>query len=230
MAKNQSLAHLGLIIDGNRRWAKKHGLPTLEGHRRGYAKLKEITRWCIDAGVSYLTVYAFSTENWQRSKREVSYLMNLLRRGLLTDVEEFHAHGVQLRMVGQRNRLAADIRKTVTAAERKTAANKKLVLTLAISYGGRQEIIEAVKAIVAKKVPTRKITAELIGQQLWTAGLPDPDLIVRTSGEQRLSGFLLWGSAYSELLFIEKHWPDVTRRDFDAVISEHQNRHRRFGK
>ena len=217
-------------MDGNRRWAKKHGLPTFEGHRRGYAKLKEIARWCIDAGVSYLTVYAFSTENWQRSKREVSYLMNLLRRGLLTDVEEFHAHGVQLRMVGQRNRLAADIRKTVTAAERKTAANKKLVLTLAISYGGRQEIIEAVKAIVAKKVPTRKITAELIGQQLWTAGLPDPDLIVRTSGEQRLSGFLLWGSAYSELLFIEKHWPDVTRRDFDAVISEYQNRHRRFGK
>jgi len=185
--------HLGIIIDGNRRWAKKRGLPAFEGHRKGLEKIKTIGKWCKKRGVKILTLFAFSTENWSRSKTEVQYLMRLLRRAF-----------------SEKN-------------------NKEGVLNIAISYGGRAEIIEAVKNIT-KKNPLPEITEDLINQNLWTAGEPDPDLIIRTGDEKRISNFLLWQAAYSELYFSKKYWPDFTEEDLDLAFKDYNRRQRRFGK
>ena len=230
MEQKPSLSHIAIIMDGNRRWAKNRGLPTLEGHRRGYNKMKKVTQWCIDRGIKILTVYAFSTENWNRSKSEVSYLMNLFRQALNKDIEEINKQGVKLKVIGQKERLAPDIQKMIEKAEAKTRNNKKLLFNVAISYGGRPDILQAVKKLAANKVPAAKITEEMIGKNLWTEGIADPDLIVRTSGEYRLSNFLTWQSAYSELLFIDKHWPAFTEHDLDLIIAEYNKRQRRFGK
>lgn len=230
MAKNTQLVHLGIIMDGNRRWAKNRGLPSLEGHRRGYNKMKKATQWCIDRGIGALTVYAFSTENWDRSKKEVEYLMNLFRQALTKDIEEIDKQGARFKVIGQKERLALDIQKMIEQAEAKTKNNKKLLFQVAISYGGRPEIIQAIKRIVKQKIPAEKITENLLEKNFWTAGAPDPDLIIRTSGEHRLSNFLLWQSAYSELLFIKKHWPAFAEKDLDSAIEEFNRRQRRFGK
>lgn len=230
MTKKHNLVHLGIIMDGNRRWARARGLPTLEGHRRGYNKMKEVTQWCIDRGIKILTVYAFSTENWQRSKKEVSYLMNLFRKALTKDIEEMDKQGVKIKIIGQKERLAKDIQQMIKQAEAKTKNNKKLLFNVAISYGGRPDILQAVKKIIKKKIPVSKITEDLISKNLWTKGIADPDLIVRTSNEQRLSNFLTWQSVYSELLFIKKHWPAFIEKDLDKIITEYNKRQRRFGK
>ena len=230
MSQKHHLTHIGIIMDGNRRWAKNRGLPTFEGHRRGYNKMKKVTQWCIDRGINILTVYAFSTENWNRSKEEVSYLMNLFRTALSKDVEEIHQQGVRIKLIGQRERLAPDIQKMLENAEAKTRNNKKLLFNMAISYGGRPDILQAVKKIISLKIEADEITEDLISKNLWTEGIPDPDLIVRTSGEYRLSNFLTWQSAYSELLFIKKHWPAFSEKDLDLIIAEYNKRQRRFGK
>lgn len=230
MASNTKLRHLAIIMDGNRRWAKNRGLPSLEGHRRGYNKMKKAIQWCIGRGIEILTVYAFSTENWQRTKKEVNYLMNLFRLALSKDIAEMDKQGVSVRVIGQKERLASDIQKMAQEAEGKTKDNKKLLLNVAISYGGRPDILQAVQKIVAQKIPAKDITEETISTNLWTAGVADPDLIVRTSGEYRLSNFLTWQSAYCELLFINKHWPDFTEKDLDLIIAEYDRRQRRFGK
>lgn len=223
--------HLGIIMDGNRRWATSKGLPTLEGHRRGYDKVKSVGRWCKDRGIKVLTLWVFSAENWNRSKKEVDYLMNLLKFAFSKgEVDQSHKNGIKIKVIGQKERLSKDLQKLIEDAEEKTKNNKKGILNLAISYGGRADILEAVKKIVNQKIPANKITEEIMSQNLWTAGLPDPDLIIRTSGELRTSGFLTWQSTYSELYFCSKNWPDFTDKDLDKAIADFQNRHRRMGK
>ena len=230
MAKNPAISHLAIIMDGNRRWAKRRGLPTLEGHRRGYEKIKALTRWCIEYNISIVTLYAFSTENWNRSKQEVTYLMSLLRLVLEHDVDELDQQGVRLKVIGQRERLAPGLQQLITKAEATTQKNTRLVLQLAISYGGRPEIVEAVRRLIGDQVAAEQVTEASVSARLWTAGTDDPDLIVRTAGEQRLSNFLTWQSVYAELLFIKKYWPDFTKRDLLAVIEEFSRRQRRYGK
>ena len=230
MSQKHSLVHIGIIMDGNRRWAKNQGLPSLEGHRRGYDKMKEVTKWCIKRDIKILTVYAFSTENWNRSKKEVEYLMNLFRLALSKDIAEMDKQGVKVKVICQQERLAPDIQAMVKEAEAKTKNSKKLLFNVAIYYGGRPDILQAIKKLVKQKIPAAKITEELISKNLWTHGIADPDLIVRTSGEYRLSGFLTWQSVYSELIFIKKHWPDFGENDLDKIIKEYNKRQRRFGK
>jgi len=223
--------HLGLIIDGNRRWARERGLPTLEGHRRGLNLLKKLGDYLLKKGVKILTVYTFSTENWNRDKKEVAYLMRLLGRALdKKTIGSFQRKGIKLMVIGQKERLTKSLQNKIKEAERLTKNNKKGILNLAISYGGRQEIIQAIKNIIKKKIPFDKITEDLVNQHLWTASLPYPDLIIRAAGEQRLSNFLTWQSAYSELYFAKKYWPDFTERDFDLAFKDYSQRQRRFGK
>jgi undecaprenyl diphosphate synthase len=223
------LKHLAVIMDGNRRWAKDNGLPSFEGHRHGYDKMKEVGQWCIDRGITTLTVYAFSTENWNRDPEEVSYLMDLLYKAVTTEVEEFSKRGIRLRIIGSRERLSEKMVKAIAEAEEKTKDNDKGTLNICLNYGGRLEIVEAVKKIVAQGIPAEEIKETTISENIWLAGQPDPDLIIRTSGEQRLSGFLTWESVYSEFLFIDKHWPAFSEADLDLAVNDFNNRQRRFG-
>lgn len=223
--------HLGIIMDGNRRWAKNKNLPSLEGHRRGYQKIKEVGKWCKKKGIKILTVWAFSTENWNRSEKEVDYLMKLLGRALSKkETAWLNKEGTKLQVIGQKERLNKKLQIAVEKAEEATKNNKEGVLNLAISYGGRPEIIETIRKIIKKKVPPDEITEDLVNQNLWTKGTPDPDLIIRTSGELRLSGFLIWQAAYSELYFCKKYWPDFDENDLDAILTDYAQRQRRFGK
>lgn len=223
--------HLGIIIDGNRRWARERGLPTLEGHRRGLDKLKKVGEWTLKKGIKILTIYCFSSENWNRSKIEVAYLMRLFSQSLSRkSIEVYHKKGIKIQIIGQREKLSKSLQKKIKEAEELTKNNKEGILSLAISYGGRPEIIQAVRKIIEKKIPPNKISEELISQNLWTAGLPHPDLIIRTGGEQRLSNFLTWQSVYSELYFTKKYWPAFTESDLDVALSDYANRQRRFGK
>lgn len=223
--------HLGIIVDGNRRWAKKRGLPILEGHRRGLNNLRKIAKHTWKKGVKILTVYCFSSENWQRTKKEVSYLMELLAGALAKkNIKEIHQKGVKIRVIGQRENLSQFVQKKIKEAEQLTKNNKKGVLNLAISYGGRPEIVRAVKNIIKKKISANKVTENLINKNLWTAELPYPDLIIRTGGEIRLSNFLAWQSAYSELYFTKKYWPDFTEKDLDRALLDYSRRKRRFGR
>lgn len=222
--------HLGIIIDGNRRWAKKRGLPSFEGHRRGLDKVNKIGEWCRKRGVKILTLYTFSTENWNRSKKEVSYLMKLFVRALCNqNVKELRQKGIKLKVIGQRERLPKSLQKRIKEAEKLTKKGKEGILNLAISYGGRTEIIQAVKNIIEKKIPANKVTEDLIDKNLWTADLPEPDFIIRTGGEQRLSNFLTWQSVYSEFYFTKTLWPGFTEKDLDKALLDFSNRQRRFG-
>ncbi len=223
--------HLGIIIDGNRRWARERGLPTFEGHRRGFNKVKEITKWSKDRGIKILTLYCFSTENWNRSEREVSYLMRLLSQGLnKKEVKRICKEGIKIQIIGQTERLPKYLQKSIKEAEEFTQNNNKMILNLAISYGGRAEIVKAVKKIIKEKIPLNQIDENKIGDYLYTSSLPDPDLIIRTGGEQRVSNFLIWQVAYSELYFCKKYWPDFTEKDLDEVLQDFVHRQRRFGK
>jgi undecaprenyl diphosphate synthase len=230
MEKNNIPRHIAIIMDGNRRWAKNKGLPPMEGHRQGYEQFKKISEYCNKIGVKILTVYAFSLENWKRSKTEVFYLMNLLKRGLQEQRDFFIKNKVRLNVIGQIEKLPFDLKKLVLKIMEETKDNKERILNLAISYGGREEIIEAVKKIIKEKITPQKINEKIFSQYLYTVGQPDPDIIIRTSGEQRLSGFLPWQSVYAELYFSPKLWPDFTGEDLEEAIKEFQNRQRRFGK
>jgi len=222
--------HLAVIIDGNRRWAKKRGLPSFEGHRRGLEKVKKLGKWCKEKGVKVLTLFAFSTENWDRSKTEIKYLMRLLKEALSKkNIQGINKEGMRIKIIGQKDRLSREMQETIRAAEDLTKENKNGILNIALSYGGRAEIINAVENIV-KKNPSPKITEDLINQNLWTAGEPDPDLIIRTGGEERISNFLIWQTAYSELYFSKKYWPDFTEDDLDEAFREYSRRQRRFGR
>jgi len=224
----QKIYHLGIIMDGNRRWAKARGLPPFEGHRAGYKKVEEVLRWCKEAGIKILTLFAFSTENWQRSKEEVNFLMKLFFQALSKDVKKLHENNVRVRVIGRREGLSKKLQEAIEKAEKLTENNTGVILNLAINYGGRAELVDAFKKMIAN--PQKEITEETISQNLYTVGLPDPDLIIRTSGEQRLSGFLTWQSVYSELLFINRYWPEFSKEDFEMVLAEFANRQRRYGK
>jgi len=224
-----SINHLAIILDGNRRWARSHNLPTVEGHRRGYDRVKEVGDWCLARGIKYLTVYAFSTENWKRSKEEVGYLMDLLHRALTKEVGYYMERNIRLRVIGRRHELSDKLKQAINEAEAKTKDNTAGQVNLCINYGGRAEIVEGVQNLIKSWATEDQITEELFADQLWTAELPDPELIIRTSGEHRLSGFLTWSGVYSELLFIDKHWPDFFEQDLDQAIEWFTGRSRRFG-
>ena len=229
ISKNKSMSivpsHLGLIIDGNRRWAKEKGLPSFEGHRRGFENLEKIGDLCLKKGVKILTAYCFSVENWKRSEEEVSYLMNLLFLGLDKYTKKCIKNDVQMKVIGQKEKLSKKLQKKIKDSENITKDNKKGILNLAISYGGRAEIVEALKSI-----KDGEITEDAVNNSLWTAGQPDPDLIIRTGGEKRLSGFLTWQSVYSELYFTDTYWPDFNEQDLEQAFEEYLKRSRRFGK
>ncbi len=218
---------IGIILDGNRRWAKERGLPTLEGHRRGFDNLKTIARAVRDRGIPNLAVFAFSTENWNRTPEEVSYLMDIFRQAIRDEIEELGKEGIRTRFLGERTRFAGDIQAGMEEAEEKTHDNTKLTLWMCLSYGARAEITAAARSLAENG---KEITQENLRAAMWSADMPDPDLIIRTSGEERLSNFLLWQAAYSELFFIKPHWPDFDEKILDDVLAQYAQRERRHGK
>jgi undecaprenyl diphosphate synthase len=221
--------HLGLILDGNRRWAKANNLPTFEGHRVGYENLKVIGEAAIDRGVEVVTAYVFSTENWNRTKEEVGYLMALLQKVATTEVQEIHKKGIRVRFLGSRERIPKRIVEAINKAEELTKDNLRGTIALCLNYGGQSEIVDAVKTLIEKGTKAAEITIEAIAENLYVPDLPPVDLIIRTSGEHRISNFMLWRAAYSELYFCDKHWPDFSEADLDEALEEFANRERRFG-
>ncbi len=226
-------AHVAIIMDGNGRWAAARGLPRIEGHRRGVESLRRAVRSAIDLGIRYLTVYSFSSENWARPVEEVSDLMRLLKRFIRNDLADLHQNGVRVRVIGMRDNLQPDIRALLVEAEERTCSNTALTLVVAFNYGARQELAAAVRRIAFQvasgEIEPDAVTADLIAAHLDTAGIPDPDLIIRTSGEQRLSNFLMWQAAYAEFVFLPMHWPDFDREAFDQALATYTRRERRFG-
>jgi undecaprenyl diphosphate synthase len=223
-------AHVGIIMDGNGRWAELRGLPRIEGHRRGAERSKEIIDVAIELGIKCVTLYAFSTENWQRPQPEVTTLMKILELYLKNEFAGLIRKNVVFRAIGEIWRLPENIQELIKTTEEQSAGNSGLNLVAALSYSGRSEIIRAVKKIVDDHVRPEEISENFFSAQLDTAGLPPPDLIIRTSGERRLSNFLLWQSAYSELYFCDTLWPDFDKEEFILAIQDFQNRERRFGK
>lgn len=223
--------HLGIIIDGNRRWAAKRGLPAIIGHRQGSKNVRKIGKLCQKAGVKILTLYAFSTENWSRPEKEVNCFMGLIRDMLARrSIKDIHKDNIKIRIIGQKEKFSKPLRELIKNAEELTKNNKNGILNVALSYGGRAEIIEAIKKIIKKKIPSVKINEEVLGENLWTEKQPFPDLIIRTGGVKRLSNFLLWQSAYSELYFSDKYWPDFKEKDLKLAFKEYSHRQRRFGR
>jgi undecaprenyl diphosphate synthase len=221
--------HIGFIVDGNRRWAKEHGLPAYEGHLAGYNALQDILIEALEQGVEYASAYVFSTENWKRSQDEVGRLMNLIIKILTADLHILQEKNVRLRVIGSRENVSDKVLAAIDKAEDATKDNTAGTLALCFNYGGQAELTDAVKRIVESGVSADDVTPELIAQNLYAADIPPCDLIVRTSGEQRLSNFMLWRSAYSELLFLEKNWPDMTKQDVTDILTEYKRRGRRFG-
>ncbi len=219
--------HLGIILDGNRRWAKEHGLPTPEGHRKGFENVKLIIQAAQDREIKTLTLFCFSTENWNRPKEEIDYLMDIFRKSLSDYFGKFNGKNVKINVLGQKEKFARDIKEQMEKIESETKNNTGMILNLALSYGGRAELVDAIKKIVKKGIDPDKITEDTVKENLWTS---DVDLIIRTGGEQRLSGFLLWQAAYSEFLFVKKYWPDFDENDLDAALADYASRQRRFGK
>ena len=219
---------VGIIMDGNRRWAQERGLPTLEGHRRGAEVLRDVTRAARDRGIKHLVVYAFSTENWKRSEEEVSGMLDLIRSNFKNDLPaEAKREKVRIKIVGQRERFPKDIQDLFSAVEKESASNEGITLWICASYGGRSEIVAAAYAAVAAGEP---ITEETFSKYLWTDGMPDPDIIIRASGEARLSNFLTWQGVYSELFFVPEYWPAFDAGVLDRVLAEFAARQRRYGK
>jgi undecaprenyl diphosphate synthase len=225
--------HVAIIMDGNGRWAAARGLPRGEGHRRGVEALRRTVRAAGDLGIGILTIFSFSAENWSRPPSEIRELMGLLRRFIRNDLADLHRNGVHVRIIGNREDLAPDIRSLLEEAEALTKDNHKLTLVVAFNYGARQEIARAAQRLAAEvaagRVPLGEVSAEKLGTYLDAPDLPDPDLIIRTSGEQRLSNFLLWQAAYSELVFVPVYWPDFDRTALEQAIVEYRGRERRFG-
>ncbi|WP_295136870.1 isoprenyl transferase [uncultured Reyranella sp.] len=225
--------HVAIIMDGNGRWAKARGLPRVAGHRRGADAVRRVVRGAGELGIPVLTLFAFSTENWTRPADEVADLMGLLRHYLRSELDELRKNGARLRVIGNRDGLAADIVRDIAEAETMTAGNARIDVNICINYGSRDEILRATRRL-AQRVAAGEITADDIDQQsfereLLTAGLPDPDLLIRTSGEQRISNFLLWQCAYSELVFVDTLWPDFGKEHLERAIAEFRKRERRYG-
>lgn len=221
--------HVAIIMDGNGRWAAKRGLPRVSGHEHGTDNIRRITRAATQLGVKYLTLWAFSTENWKRPADEIAGIMRVLGEAIERETDELHRNGAQLRHIGSLDGLSDELRASVLDAIELTKNNDRLVLTLAFNYGGRQELLNAVQAIVASGVAPAEITDDVIERHLYTRNLPDPDLIIRTSGEVRMSNFLIWQAAYAELYFSPVLWPDFGPEELHAAIADYSRRERRFG-
>jgi undecaprenyl diphosphate synthase len=225
--------HVAIIMDGNGRWAAKRGLPRLEGHRRGVEAIRRAVRAAGELGIRYLTVYSFSAENWRRPEQEVSDLMGLLKRFVRHDLAELHAANIRVRIIGAREGLAPDIRLLLDEAEQLTRVNTGLTLVIAFNYGGRQEIVRAMRALAQRvkdgTLDPSAIDMDSVEAALDTHGIPDPDLVIRTSGEQRVSNFLTWQTAYAEFVFLPDFWPDFDETTFRTALDEYGRRERRFG-
>ena len=220
-------------MDGNGRWAKKRGLPTIMGHREGANALKKIVEYSNKIGIEYLTVYAFSTENWKRTKEEVNGLMTLLNEYLDSFEKNFNKQNIRIKVIGRRNLLSKSLQEKIINVEQKTSDKDGLTFVIALDYGGRQELVSAIqkiaKQVKEENISIDEITEDIVSENLYTRDIKDPDIIIRTSGEQRLSNFLMWQSAYSELYFTDVLWPDFKKQDLDVAIKEYSNRNRRFG-
>ncbi len=229
-----SLQHIAFIMDGNRRWAKKRGLPVAMGHKKGAEVLIDTAKAVKKLGVKYMTVYAFSTENWQREKSEVDGLMNLLRSYLDSSFKELEENNVKIVFIGERNMLAPDIVAKMAKIEEKTAENDSMTLCVALSYGGRQEIAATARKIAelvqCGSLKPENVDADMFASMLYTAGIPEPDLLIRTSGEQRISNYLLWQLAYSEMYFSQTLWPDFSKEELEKIVEDFNKRERRYGK
>lgn len=232
--ETQQLQHIAIIMDGNGRWAAKRGMPRSFGHKKGAERVKEVVQAAGELGVKYLTLYAFSTENWQRSPDEVNDLMDLLRQYLKSELSELQKNGVRIVFIGEREMLPADIRSSMRRLEDDTKNNAKMTVCIALSYGSRQEILQAVRKIatLAKRgdIKPEEIDDKMFSDMLYTQEIPDPDLVIRTSGEQRLSNYLLWQVAYAEFYFSEVLWPDFDRTELEKIIENFNKRERRYGK
>lgn len=222
--------HLGLILDGNRRWAREHGVTTAQGHRQGYKNLKTICRAALKHGVRYVSAYVFSTENWNRDQQEVRDLMNLVRWVLKHEVKEFQKDNIRLRVIGSKAKLGAALLTAIHDAEKLTENNTRGTLLVCLDYGGQQEIVDAVKKITAAGTKPEDVTVEMIERNLYAQDVPPLDLIIRTSGEQRLSNFMTWESVYSELMFSQKNWPEFNEQDLTEAIEKYGRLQRRFGE
>ena len=219
---------IGIIMDGNRRWAKEKGLPSLEGHRAGLEKVKETFQWALDKGVEEVTIYAFSTENWNRAQEEVSYFMDLIDFAFKTWMKEIIEKDTKIRVIGQLDRLSETTQEKINEVTEKTKNGKNGTLAIALSYGGRAEILSAVNKLIV--MDREVVTEEELRNEMWSTGLLDPDLIIRTAGDKRLSNFLPWQSIYSELFFTDTKWPAFTKEEFNSILDEYVERERRHGK
>ena len=230
VVKDTGLEHIAIIMDGNRRWAKEKGLPTPAGHKKGVDALRATVRACDDLGVKYLTVYAFSTENWNRKKEEVDFLMDLVAITLENELDEMHKENVKISFIGDLKKLSDKLQRVVYNAQDKTNNNTGVNLQIALNYGARDEITNAVKKIVQLGISSEDVTPDLISKNLYTSEIPDPDILIRTGGEKRLSNYLLWQIAYSEVIVIDDFWPEFGKNKLINCIEEFNSRHRRYGK
>ena len=230
IVKTTNLKHIAIIMDGNRRWAKEKLLPSAMGHQKGVDSLRRTMRLFDEFGIKYLTVYAFSTENWNRKKEEVEFLMGLLAQTLLNELDDMHKENVKIKFLGDISRLNKNLIKIVHNAEEKTKNNTGVNLNIAFNYGARDEIVNAVKSIINEGINPENITEQTISQHLYTKNIPDPDLLIRTGGEKRISNYLLWQLAYSEIYVTSTYWPEFGRTELMNAIIEFEKRNRRFGK
>jgi undecaprenyl diphosphate synthase len=228
--EEQVPTHVAIIMDGNGRWALTRGLPRLAGHRAGTENLRRIIEACVEFGIKYLTIYAFSTENWGRPLEEVQGLLRILEDVIDRELRELHDQGVQLRHIGRLDRLRPSLREKVLQAIDLTKDNQRLILNVAFNYGGRDEIVCAIQRIIADGVKPEEVTDTMVSKYLFTAGVPDPDLIIRTSGELRGSNFLIWQGAYSEWYFTPTYWPDFNKEELGRALEEYKRRQRRYGR
>lgn len=230
---NTNLKHLAIIMDGNRRWAKENGVSVKDGHKAGAEKLSEFIKWCIEFNIKYLTVYAFSTENWKRDKEEVDDIMSLLNRYLSMKKDEFYDSGVKVKMIGAEDNINIDTLKKIKDIEEYTKNNNKIQLNIAFNYGGRREIVDATKKIVSEvksgEINIEDIDEELFKENLYYGNIPDPDLMIRPGGDYRISNYLLWEMAYSEFYFTKTYWPDFSKELLEEIINNFNTRERRYG-
>ncbi len=229
IVKNTNLKHVAIIMDGNRRWAKEHNLPSAMGHKRGVEALKAALKACHNFGVKYLTVYAFSTENWNRKPEEVDFLMDLLANTIKNEMKELHENGVVINFIGDLSRLNKKLQDILYEAMEYTKNNTGVRLQIAFNYGARDEIVHAVKNLIDKGVKSQDVTSDIISKELYTSNIPDPDLLIRTGGEMRVSNYLLWQIAYSEIYVTKQYWPEFDEESLAQAIYEFGRRQRRYG-
>ena len=230
IVKKTNLRHIAIIMDGNRRWAKKHMLPSMMGHKKGVDALKNITKACDDYGIKYLTLYAFSTENWNRKQEEVDFLMELMVSTINNEIQELNEKNVKMNYIGDLTKLNPSLRETLNFSKEITKNNTGVVLTVAINYGARDEMVHAIKSIISDGVDIEDINEDLVSKYLYTNNLPNPDFLIRTSGEKRISNYLLWQIAYSEIYITNTFWPDFDKNALAEAIKEFACRKRRWGK